>query len=91
MDKILVAKKIVTLTVGMGVGKIVSEIIDRNVDPTGLVSKVSMKAGGYVLGVMVADKAVEYTEEKIDWLINEVKAQINPEEITADSDDDDTK
>ena len=70
MTKIEFAKKAITFIVGMGTTKIASDIIKNNVDPQNVAEKVTVFAGGMVIGSMAADATKEYTGAKVDEMIS---------------------
>lgn len=66
VDKIKIAKQVVSTIVGIGVSKIVSGIIENNVDTTTVASKVTVASASGVIGWAAADYASDYTDNKID-------------------------
>jgi hypothetical protein len=66
VDKIKIAKQVVSTIVGIGVSKIVSGIIENNVDTTTIASKVTVASASGVLGWAAADATSDYTDRKID-------------------------
>lgn len=54
--------------VGLGTTKIVSTIIKNNVQPETVVDIVTVTAGSFVIGGMVADAAKTYTDNTIDQI-----------------------
>lgn len=69
MNKIDLAKKIISTIVGIGAGKIVSGIIENNVDTTAVTSKVTVAAASTVIGFAAADATSAYTDKKIDEIV----------------------
>lgn len=69
MNKIDVAKKIVSAVVGSGTTRIVYAIIQNNVSPEKIVDKVTVVSASLVIGAMAADATSSYTDTKIDALI----------------------
>lgn len=67
MTALAVTKFCARTVVGIGVGKIVREIVANNInDPESLVNKVTVGAGAVVLGSMVASASSDHVEAKID-------------------------
>ncbi|WNN94377.1 hypothetical protein SEA_ENDAVE_57 [Gordonia phage EndAve] len=59
--------KLVTSTiVGLGVTKIVTTTIKNNVNPETVVDTITITAGSFVIGGMVADASKQYTDNTID-------------------------
>ncbi len=66
MNKLDVTKNIVRFVVGAGVTKIVNDVISNNTNPEKVTEKVTIVAGGVVLGMMASDASKVYTSAKID-------------------------
>ena len=66
MQKLQLLKAVTNAVVGIGTAKIVSAIIKNNIEPETVTEKVTVTAGSYVLGAMVADVTSRYTNAKID-------------------------
>lgn len=67
--------KLVTSTiVGLGTTKIITTIIKNNVDPQTAVDAVTITAGSFVLGGMVADASKQYTDKTIDNIADAIKS-----------------
>ena len=72
--------KLVTSTiVGLGATKIVTTIIKNNVDPQTTVDIVTVTAGSFVIGGMVADASKQYTDKTIDQIADAIKSMTKPE------------
>jgi len=69
MNKIDVTKKVTSVVIVLGTGKIISAITKNNTSPDKLTDKVTMACAAYVLGMMVADATTKYTDAKIDELV----------------------
>ncbi|QGJ89667.1 hypothetical protein SEA_ODESZA_56 [Gordonia Phage Odesza] len=66
--------KLITSTiVGLGTTKIITTIIKNNVDPQNAVDAVTITAGSFVLGGMVADASKQYTDKTIDNIADAIK------------------
>lgn len=65
--------KLITSTiVGLGTTKIVTTIIKNNVNPETIVDTVTITAGSFVIGGMVADASKAYTDKTIDSIAEAV-------------------
>ena len=71
ISKAAVAKHIVAAVVGLGTSRIVSGIIKNNVTPEKRVDKALIFIASYVLGSMIVDMATNYTNKKIDGIIEQ--------------------
>lgn len=69
MTRLDLTKKIASITVGFGTGKIVGQVIKNNTSPDSVVDHVSILAASIVLGQMAADKTTAYTDQKIDEIV----------------------
>jgi hypothetical protein len=68
MNKLEIAKTVVSTIVGVGTAKIVGSIIGNNTSPETVIDKMTITAGTFVLGSMVADITKRYTDAKIDQI-----------------------
>lgn len=66
MNKIAIVKKTVSTIVGIGVTKIVSGIIENNVDTDTTTSKVTVAAASTAIGFAASDAIGKYTDNQID-------------------------
>ena len=73
MDKIDFAKKTVSFIVGLGTSKIVRDIIKNNVDVETVIDQVTVTSTSFVIGSMVKEATREYTDAKIDKLVNKIE------------------
>lgn len=75
MSKIDVLKGATKFVVSVGVGSIVSNAVafTTPVLAVGVLKKAAIGVGSFVLSAMLSDKAGDYTDEKIDELIDEIK------------------
>lgn len=69
VNKTEIAKKAVSLIVGLGTTKIVNDIIENNTNTERATDKVAVKAGSIVIGSMAADATSSYTDTKIDEIV----------------------
>jgi hypothetical protein len=69
VDKITIAKKLVSVAVGFGTSCIVKGIIEHNVDATTPASKVSVAVAGFAIGGVVAEASSNYTDELIESVV----------------------
>ncbi len=76
MTKTDIAKKAVSLVIGSGTAKIVGGIIRNNTDPETITDTVTIAAAQVTIGMMVADAASRYTDEKIDELLSWYNANV---------------
>lgn len=70
MTKTELAKKATSLVVGLGTAKVVKEIIKNNVSPENVTDKAAIVIASYVLGCIAADAASDWTDAKIDKLVD---------------------
>ena len=82
IDKIYVAKKIVTGAVGIGTAKIIRAIVENNTASTSTLDKVTMSVGAYALAGLVADKTSEYTDAKIENFVVSLKKLLHEDPPT---------
>ena len=82
MTKLEAFKSITGFAVSVGVGAIVGNAVafTTPVIATGLLMKGAIGLGSLVLSSMVGDKAAEYTDLKIDEIVNEVKEAMKDDE-----------
>ena len=75
MSKIEVFKAGTKFVVSVGVGAIISNAVafTTPVIAVGVLKKAAIGVGSFVLSSMVSDKATEYTDEKIDEFLDEIK------------------
>jgi hypothetical protein len=72
MNPLTVFKFVAELAVSAGVGSIVSSAAKLAVPANAkMVKKISIGVGAFVLSNMVADQAVKYTSDKIDYGVDE--------------------
>lgn len=80
MNKIETVKTVGQIVISVGVGAIVGNVI-KSTTPSqiGLIKKVCIGIGSMVLSNMICDKASEYSNEKIDCIVNEFTKVTNAE------------
>lgn len=66
MNKIDLAKKVVSTIVGMGTTKIVHQTIKNNTNPENVADTVTIAVASVAIGSMVVDATRAYTDQKID-------------------------
>ena len=73
----------IQLVTGFGAGLIADEAL-KMVKPKNLtgLKKVAVKVGGFVLSMMVADKASTYVEQMWDDTAKDIKEFVSPPEVT---------
>ncbi len=69
MNNVQLAKTITTTVVRLGTGNIICSIVRNNTTPTNAFDKISIPAGSFVLGSIVADVAKVHTERIIDDVV----------------------
>lgn len=69
MNKTDIAKKVTALVVGIGVSKVVTNVIKNNTSPEKVPDQVAIAIAGYVLASMAADATKVYTDAKIQSLV----------------------
>lgn len=74
MSKIDIIKGATKFVVSVGVGSIVTNAVafTTPVLAIGVLKKAAIGVGSFVLSAMLSDKASEYTDEKIDEIVEEV-------------------
>lgn len=75
MSKIEVIKGATKFIVSIGVGSIVTNAVafTTPVLAVGVLKKAAIGVGSFVLSAMVSEKATDYTDEKIDEAVDELK------------------
>lgn len=75
MTKLDVVKAGTKFVVSVGVGAIVTNAVafTTPVLAVGVLKKAAIGVGSFVLSAMLSDKATEYTDEKIDEAVEELK------------------
>lgn len=75
MNKIDVLKGATKFVVSVGVGAIVSNAVafTTPVLAVGVLKRAAIGVGSFVLSAMVSEKATDYTDEKIDEAVEELK------------------
>ncbi len=71
-NKIQLAKLGAKIVVHLGTGTIVNAIVRNNVAPANAFEKISIPAGSFAIGGIVANAAKQYTEDLIDDIVNAV-------------------
>ena len=79
-----IAKKVVYVAIQIGVGKIVHDIIEKNVEAEKPHHKVAVPVAAYAIGGVVAEASSDYTDRMIDELVEAIdkiknRNQSNPE------------
>jgi hypothetical protein len=69
MDKVKLAKMVSRVTITIGTGKIIHDILQRNVEPERTTDKVAVKATSFVIGGMTAEALSAHVDRKIDELV----------------------
>ena len=70
MTKTKLAKNAAALIVGFTTAKIVKEIIRNNTTAQETADKVAVMIAGYIMGAIAADAARNWSDDKIDKLID---------------------
>lgn len=75
MTKLELVKAGSKFVVSIGVGAIVTNAVafTTPVLAVGVLKKAAIGVGSFVLSAMLSDKAVDYTDEKIDECVEELK------------------
>lgn len=74
MNKLDILKGGTELLVSMGVGAIVGNVIKMTADPEqGRIKKIATGLGGFVISSMITDKAVVYSNDRIDNIAETVR------------------
>ena len=80
MSKLDLIKKITSTIVAVGTGKITYAIIRNNVETENIVDQVTVAAGSFAIGGIVAKASEQYTNQMIDEVaeaINNIKDAVN--------------
>lgn len=86
MQKIELLKSAVKFVIGVGVSKIVNDIIENNVDTEHTYQKVSVKVASVGIGGAVATAAGNYTDRQIDDIVELVQKIKNRKNETTTED-----
>jgi hypothetical protein len=80
MTKTDFAKGAAALIVGFATNSVVKEIIKNNTSPDKVADKAAIVIAGYVLGAIAADASKNWTDAKIDelvdWWTTKVKGEL---------------
>jgi hypothetical protein len=81
VDKIQIAKTVLSTVAGIGASKVVASVIANNTSPESVKDKVLMYAGAAAIGGMVSDAARKYTDKAVDDAValfnDHVKPRLN--------------
>lgn len=77
MNKLEIAKKAITLVIGLGASKISSSIIKNNVPVDSVIDKITVSSATIVIGMMAGEATKKFTGDKIDELVAQVTEQKN--------------
>ncbi len=78
MDKIKLAKTVISTVVGLGASKVVAQVIANNTHPEDMKDKIMLFAGAAAIGGMVSDAAKKYTDKSVDQVVDLYHQQIKP-------------
>lgn len=59
MNPYNVTMNVARITVGYGISRIVTSVVDNNVTPTSVPDRIAIKAGSLAVGTLITDKAWE--------------------------------
>lgn len=76
------AKLTAQIVAGLGVSKIVSDIVKNNVVVVTTFQKVTVGAGSFVLGSMLMDQSAKHIEETADTVVGWFEKRNKPETKT---------
>ena len=79
--KLSTVKQITRIVVGLGGSSITTQIIKNNVAAGSMTQKVTITAAMIVAGALVGEKLGDYTDEKIDEVVQTI-AQIQADSET---------
>lgn len=78
----MILKELVTTAVSMGVGQVVTNIVDfttpKNINTF---RKITTNIGGFAIGLVISKLSVEYVEEQIDNVIDSYNEFVNKDEV----------
>jgi hypothetical protein len=82
MGKVEMVKTAVGVAVSLGVGAIVENAIKATTPKRiGMITKICTVIGAFVLSGIAGDKAVKYTDEKIDTAVSTLKKMADEGEL----------
>lgn len=70
IDKLALTKKIIHVTVGAGVSKVVNDIIENNTTVETPLDVVKVWIGSIMIGSMVADHGRKHLDTKLDKMVS---------------------
>ncbi len=73
MKKIDIAKRVTSFVVGIGTSAVVKGIIETNVVPTNIPTKVAVYVTSVVIGSMATKATVKHSDEMIDDVVKQWK------------------
>lgn len=77
MDKVKATKNVVNFAVGVGVGKIVADVVKRNVHPTTKYQKIVVAFGQLGIAMMISELSTSNLNHKIDNAIKNFREAAN--------------
>ena len=66
MTKLAVAKLVINVAAGMGVSKVVNDVISNNTNIESTEDQIKVAIGSVVIGSMIAERASEHVNAKVD-------------------------
>jgi hypothetical protein len=78
VDKIQIAKTVLSTAAGIGAAKVVAQVIANNTNPENVKDKIQIVVGAAVIGGIVRDAAKEYTDRTVDEVVTLYNEQIKP-------------
>lgn len=72
MNKLEIAKKAVTIVIGLGASKISSSIIKNNVPVDSVIDKITVTSATIVIGMMAGEATKKFTGDKIDEIVAQI-------------------
>lgn len=71
--------------IGLGVSKIVGDIVNNNVDTDNTAEQISVAVGSGFIGYAVADRAGDSSDQLIDDIVDLLKSFRNKDEETTEN------
>jgi len=68
-DKVAIAKTVIRVSARFGVSKVINDVIANNTTIESNADMAKVWVGSFVLGSMIADHACNYTDQRVDAVV----------------------